>query len=96
MEKFDVQIFFIVEELGCGIFQGNDEDGKYLTSRYIVDDFNEGMKYYSTFSEVADELEKFTGKRVNDFKEAEKLIEDCELEEKVAIHEIEYVSLSDF
>ena len=96
MDKFDVQIFFIAEELGCGIFQGNDEDGRYLTSRYIVDDFDEGMEYYSTFDEVAEILEKLTGKIVYDFKQAEKLIEDCELDEKIAIHEIEYVSLSDF
>lgn len=96
MEKFDVQIFFITEELGCGIFQGNDEDGRYLTSRYIVDDFDDGMEYYSSFDEVADELEKISGKRVFDFKEAEKLIEDSDLDEKIGIHEIEYVSLNDF
>ena len=96
MEKYDVEVFFITEELGCGIFQGNDEDGRYLTSRYLVDDFEEGIDYYSTFEEVADELEKISGKRAHDFKEAEKMIKDCGLDERVAIHEIEYVSLSDF
>ena len=61
-----------------------------------MDDFDEGMEYYSTFEEVAEILEKLTGKVVYDFKQAEKLIEDFELDEKIAIHEIEYVSLSDF
>lgn len=96
MEKFDIQVFFIVEELGCGIFQTNDEDGRYLTSRYLVDDFDEGMDYYSTFDGMAEVLQELTGQLVYDFKEAEKLIEDCELDEKIAIHKIEYCSLSDY
>lgn len=95
-EKYDVEVLFITEELGCGIFQINDEEGRCFDSKYIVDDFEEGMDYYSSFDEVADIIEEKSGKRPTDFKDAVKLIEDCELDDKIAIHEVDYVSLTDY
>ena len=96
MEKFDIEVFFMTEELGCGIFETNDKDSRYFTSQYIFDDFEEGMEYYSSFDEVADELKKHTGKLPSDFKDAEKMIEDYELDEQVFIHKVSYASLSDY
>jgi hypothetical protein len=95
MEKFDIEVFFITEELGCGIFETNDESGRYFTCQYIYDDFDEGMEYY-TFDNMAEEIQKRTGKLPVDYKDAEKIIEEFELDEQISIHEVSYVSLSDF
>lgn len=91
MEKYDVQIFFIAEELKMLIFSSNDEDGRYLISLHCGQ-FDEGMDYYSTFDFEVAEFLKNSEQIVYDFKQAEKLIEIVSWMKRLP-STVEYMSL---
>lgn len=95
-EKFDVDIFFITVELGNPMFETNDENGRFFTTQYILDNFDKGMSYYDSFEEVAEVLLKLSGESPQCFDEIEDFLEKHSLSDKMILHEISYVSIVDF
>jgi hypothetical protein len=70
-EKYDLQLFYYSEELGCGIFETNDVEGQFYSFRYMVDSEKEGIEYYDTFEQVAEAIADMTGIRLNNISEAD-------------------------
>lgn len=69
----DLNIFFISEELGCGYFETNDEDGEFFPEQVIIDDALGGMGYYSKEDAIAYLNERAEGvMEVKTWKDAEK------------------------
>ncbi len=54
--KFDVEILFYTEELGCDIHETNDEEGRYFDTRYLLDDSEDEMSYYSSLASLRKKL----------------------------------------
>lgn len=94
--KFDVEILFYTEELGCDIHETNDEEGRYFDTRYLLDDSEDEMSYYSSFGEFAKEIEDMTGEKPDKFEDVDDILERHELSETMNAHRIDIVSLQDF
>ena len=94
--KFDVEILFYTEELGCDIHETNDEEGRYFDTRYLLDDSEDEMSYYSSFGEFAKEIEDMTGEKPDKFEDVDDILERHELSETMNAHQIDIVSLQDF
>lgn len=94
--KFDIEILFYTEELGCDIHETNDEEGRYFDTRYLLDDSEDEMSYYSSFGELAKEIEDMTGEKPNKFEDVDDILERHELSETMNAHRIDIVSLQDF
>ena len=55
-----IQVYFMEQEPGCGVFYTNDASGDYFPERYFLDS-NEGWEYFKTLDEVADFVSKIVG-----------------------------------
>ena len=93
--KFDVEILFYTEELGCDIHKTNDEEGHYFDTRYLLDDSNNEMSYYTSFENLAEEIEEMTGERPDEFKDIDSILERHGLSDSMYAHQIDIVSLLD-
>lgn len=60
-EKFDVRIYWIAEELGVGLFQTNDFDGRYFHDTHIVDTEEYGTKYFESEEDAVKYVVGLTG-----------------------------------
>ena len=96
----DLEIVFISEELGNGIFETNDATGEIFPERVIIDTEDEGMEYY-TYEEALHVLcnkldldpETTTWKQAMKLcKERNELQEVSENESYIWVHEVETVS----
>lgn len=94
--EHELNITFISEELGSGIYETNDENGIYFDEKYIFvtdDDLN----YYKTFEELKDAVQEYLGMGT-DFKSVEemrKVLDSSEMDEDLcaSIYELEYTDL---
>ena len=69
-ERFpNVNVYFIEEECGMGIFVTNDEKGLYFPDQYIVETTDDDTNY-CTEKEAIDLLSKTAGKPFNNISEA--------------------------
>lgn len=93
-ERFDIEVFYISEELNMGIFQGNDTEGRFFTDHFIMDDVEIDMNYFESFDELASAIEELTGEKPKCFKDVQGILSKHELDERIMVYEIEYVSLS--
>ena len=52
----ELKVYFISEELGCGVYATNDVDSKHYTDRYYVevciDDNSAGSEYFDTLEKA--------------------------------------------
>ena len=94
-EKFGIEVFYIAEELAMGIFEGNDTEGRFFTDRYILDDTELDMDYFDSFDDLASVINDLIGEKPNTFDIIQGIISKHELDERIMVYEIEYVSLSD-
>lgn len=96
-KHFNVDIFFMSEELGCDFLESNDNEQKYFSTQFIINDLDNDMEYYSSFEELRDEIKKLTGDTPSNFQEVEKIIENhddtCE---NINVYQVSYVTLQDF
>ncbi len=99
-ERYEgLEIYFLTEELGMGIFQTNDEYGEYFTSTVIIDGEDSGMEYY-TEDEALKALSEITGEELTSWEDAEEAVkaynDDIDYEvtdnEHIWVHRVEYVS----
>lgn len=89
--EYNLVMFFSAEELGCGILETNDEEGVFFSDRYRVED-EECTEYYSTFDEVAEHIQRITGKRPKELIDLQGILEDYNDEEhSLIVQEIEIV-----
>lgn len=95
-EKFDVEVHFITEEFGCGIWEKTDGAGKWFPECYLLDDTEDDMNYFETFEQLAGAVEELCGEKPEKFEDAEDILSKHDLDERIFVHEIEYTSLSDF
>ena len=95
-EKFDVEVHFITEEFGCGIWEKTDGCDRWFPECYLLDDTEDDMNYYDTFDQFAEAFEELCGEKPEKFEDAEDILSRHNLDERVLVHEIEYTSLSDF
>ncbi len=98
-EKFEeVEIYFICEELGTGIFETNDHDGTYFENTVIIDTESGGMEYY-TDEEALKALSEMLGREISDWAQAEDEVEeynDSVVEGKsdtgrIWLHRVDYI-----
>lgn len=94
--KFNVEILFYAEELGCDIHETNDEEGRYFDTRYLLDDSENEMSYYSSFSDFAKKIKDITGKKPDKFESINDILEKYELSKTINVHHVNIVSLQDF
>ena len=66
----ELDIFYMSEEGGMGIFITNDSDGRFFPERYILDTESDGPEYFEDLSEVAVYVSGMTGKDVEDSEES--------------------------
>jgi spore maturation protein CgeB len=92
-----LNIYFVSEELGCGIFQTNDEEGEYFTDKYIFVSTDD-MCYYESFEELKKDVQDYL--EVNtDFESVEDMQEALDEANKKddskigSVYEVEYVDL---
>lgn len=95
-EKFDVEVHFITEEFGCGIWQKTDVSDRWFPECYLLDDTEVDMNYYETFEQMAEAIEELCGEKPEKFEDAEGILSKYDLDEHIFAHEVEYTSLSDF
>lgn len=96
----DLSVWFLSEELGCGIFETNDATGEIFPKRVIIDTEGEGKEYY-TYEEalyvLCDKLgldpETTSWEQAMKLcKERNDLQDDAENEAHIWVHEVEIVS----
>ncbi|EOA58447.1 hypothetical protein HMPREF1214_02019 [Bacteroides sp. HPS0048] len=95
-KKFDVEVHFITEEFGCGIWEKTDGCDRGFPECYLLDDTEDDMNYFETFEQFAEAFEELCGEKPEKFEDAENILSKYNLDERVFVHEIEYTSLSDF
>lgn len=95
-EKFDVEVHFITEELGCGIWEKTDGCDKWFPECYLLDDTEDDMNYFETFEQLSEAIEELCGEKPKKFEDVEDILSKHDLDERIFVHEIEYTSLSDF
>lgn len=95
-EKFNVEVHFITEEFGCGIWQKTDGSDRWFPECYLLDDTDDDMNYYDTFEQMAEAIEELCGEKPENFEDAEGILSKYDLDEHIFAHEVEYTSLSDF
>ena len=64
-----ISIWFCTEEPGMEIYETNDKDEEFFKKRYILDEINEGVEYY-TFPELQEQLKKKFGIVFQSYEEA--------------------------
>ena len=96
LKKFDVEVHFITEEFGCGIWQKTDGSDRWFPECYLLDDTDDDMNYYDTFEQMAEAIEELCGEKPENFEDAEGILSKYDLDEHIFAHEVEYTSLSDF
>ncbi len=68
--NYDVSIWFLSEEFGCGIFETNDEDGTFFPEQFIIDrPVHDGCEYY-TEEAFLQKMSEIAGETVGSFTEA--------------------------
>lgn len=60
-----IKILYATEEPGMGIYQTNDLEGEFFSSRYILD-YDEDIEYFDTIDEAISFVEDLTGKKVEE------------------------------
>lgn len=58
-----IQVYFMEQEPGCGVFYTNDASGDYFPERYFLDSY-EDWEYFETLDEAADFVSKIVGSDV--------------------------------
>lgn len=93
----DIDIYFLEEELGMGIFRTNDSDNAYFNDTVIIDTEDEGMEYYND-AEALDALSEIKGESLSSWEEAEDFVKvhnekaDTDGESShIWLHRVDYV-----
>lgn len=93
----DIDIYFLEEELGMGIFRTNDSDNAYFNDTVIVDFEDEGMEYYND-AEALDALSEIKGESLSSWEEVEDFVKvhnekaDTDGESShIWLHRVDYV-----
>lgn len=92
-----LSVYFISEELGCGIFQTNDEDGEYFADKYIFVSTDDTC-YYESFEELEKDVQDYL-EVDTDFESVEDMQEALDEANKKddskigSVYEVEYVDL---
>lgn len=95
----NIQVFFLCEELGCGVFQTNDKQGDYFNYHYLMDIFvnnQSDWEYYDTEEQALSHAAKLLGRESITKEEVEKFNEQHEKlgdesENYIHIYELEIV-----
>jgi len=83
-EKYDSNLYWVAEELGCGLFQTNDSEGKYFHDSIIIDTEEDGTEYFQSEEDAVEYIVGKTGNPNITFAEIEDL-------DEVYVYEIDYV-----
>lgn len=81
-------IYYVAEEFGMEIYETNDREGKYFSSKYLVESDDELM-YFDTFEKLQEYLEPILEKKFHNYIEAETLVNQYNRDK-------EYLSLHKF
>lgn len=98
-DDYELEITYISEELGCGVFQTNDYEQVWFKDRYIFRD-DDDTCYYDNFEEFEKDVrECLKPKRpYKDFYEISRAVEKkCRGKNRmaIAVYAVEYVDLND-
>lgn len=83
-EKYDCNLYWIAEELGCGLFQSNDSCEKYFHDTIIVDTPEHGSQYFPNQEEALKAIQEEVGNDKLTWEQAEDL-------DDFYIYEVDYV-----
>ena len=83
-EKYDCNLYWMAEELGCELFQSNDSAGKYFHDTIIIDIPDEGCEYFQTEEDAVKSIVEKTGNPNITFDEIEDL-------DEVYVYKVDYV-----
>lgn len=67
-------IYYVAEESGMEIYETNDREGKYFSSKYLVESDDESM-YFDTFEKLQEYLESIFGTKPHNYMEVETLVD---------------------
>lgn len=83
-EKYDCNLYWIAEELGCGLFQSNDSCEKYFHDTIIVDTPEHGSQYFPNQEEALKAIQEEVGNDKLTWEQSEDL-------DDFYIYEVDYV-----
>lgn len=74
----EVEVDYVAEEPGCGIYINTDVSGRYFIDRYILFDENTGCDYFDTEENVLMAFKDLTKQSAGTFAEAKELAKDMD------------------
>lgn len=83
-EKYGCNLYWIAEELGCGLFESNDFDEKYFHDTIIVDTPEYGCQYFCNQEEALKAIQEEVGDNTLTWEQVEDL-------EDFYVYDVEYV-----
>lgn len=84
-DKYDCNIYWIAEELGCGLFESNDSEEKYFQDTIIVDSPEHGCQYFSNQEDALKAIQDEVDDKITlTWEQAEEL-------EDFYLYEVDYV-----
>lgn len=60
-EMYDCNLFWVAEELGCELFQGNDSTGRYFNDTIIVYTESNGTEYFTSQEDALKYIQESAG-----------------------------------
>lgn len=77
-EKFEVDVFFISEECGMGIYEKNDPDGSYFPENYHIWIEDKDDEYFEDITELCDYVQEYLGtdQELNTLKDCNDALEE--------------------
>ncbi len=72
-EQCEVDVDYVAEEPGCGIYINTDVSGQYFSDRYILFDENTGCDYFANEKHFLEAFNELTGQDSHSFAEAKKI-----------------------
>lgn len=83
-EKYDCNLYWMAEELGCELFQSNDSDEKYFHDTIIINTPEHGSQYFSNQEDALKAIQEEVGNDTLTWEQAEEL-------DDFYIYEVDYV-----
>lgn len=90
----EITIYWKAEEPGCGIYETNDDEGKYFPERYMIDysiGANSDTEYFTTEKEVIKYLRKISKGKIRSINGASKFTKNNNGDEYIYINEFTVV-----
>jgi hypothetical protein len=87
----DIEIYYQIEEDGCGIYETNDSDGWYFPERYFIDCCINGNLFHDYFTKYDAIWQTLSKYGINNIEDVNKFNKTADPDDFIYIHEFEIV-----